>query len=84
MIASIICLLMFTCIIGTPAMIKDNDQIIDGSSSLVVLIFFCVYCTLSIFSCINRKTKKVEIERKSKLQYVATAIGTLGIAVIFG
>ena len=53
----------YTITLSIPSIIMNNDQILDGFSTIIVLFFFFIYGTTILMTLINRKTKKVQVDK---------------------
>ena len=69
--------IFYVCAICVPSIIINNDQILDGFGTLIVLFFFFIYATVILGAFINRKTQKVEVT-KTKGFRVFAVIGMIG------
>ena len=73
-----------TCalLISIPSTILNTDAIADGSTNIVVSLFYLIYGTILLFGFINRFTKKVEV-RKMKGFTVVALIGVIACYFVF-
>lgn len=72
--------LFYFIILGIPSIVMNTDQIYDGISNVIVLVFFGVYSVLSIASIVNRFTKKAPEVTKQKGQIPIAVVAGIGCA----
>ena len=76
-------LCFYFSILYIPSMIFNTDQIMDGVSNVVVILFFLFYGINALLSFINRYTNKVTEVNKQKLQKTFSMISFVGILFVF-
>lgn len=74
---------IYVIVFGIPSIVLNTDQILDGISNFVVLIFFLIYGVLSFASILNRYHPKAPEIIKQKGQIVTSAIGAFGCVFVF-
>lgn len=65
------------------AIVFKHDAFTDGISNFPTLFFFAVYGIVILFGIINRRTKKVKVEKVKGFMPIAI-IACVGILIIFG
>ncbi|MDE7433905.1 MAG: hypothetical protein K2M43_02095 [Mycoplasmoidaceae bacterium] len=76
--------LFYFIILGIPSIVFDTDQIYDGISNAVVLVFFGIYSILSVASIVNRYKNKAPEVTKQKGQIPIATIAGIGCAFALG
>lgn len=76
--------LFYFIILGIPSIVMNTDQIYDGISNAVVLVFFGIYSMLSVASIVNRYKNKAPEVTKQKGQIPIAAFAGFGCAFALG
>ncbi len=82
-VLAIIGFLVFTIIIGIPSIVKNTDSIVDCFSNFPTTLFFGVYGIAILGGLINRKTKKVSVNKIFGF-WVTAPIAIIGCFFVFG
>lgn len=66
-----------------PSAILNTDQIVDGSSNIMIIAIYVIYSVILICALVNRFTKRVEV-RKLAIFPVTCVIGILSCLFLIG
>ncbi|MBQ6280180.1 MAG: APC family permease [Mycoplasma sp.] len=83
-IMSLIIVTFWFIVLGVPSAVLNTDQIFDGFSNIIVVLFFTIYGFVVLMSIINRITNKIpqsEVPRQ-KGHVVFASISVLGCFLV--